>query len=587
MTPTPLPGDELKGRALGGRYRMLRLLGRGGMGAVWVAHDERDGVEVAVKVVKASLVEDEAALARFRREMKVMAGLTHDNIVRGLDAGEDDGVLWLAMELLRGETLRERLDARGRLPWLESLGVVRQIALGLGAAHSAGVVHRDLKPENIMIVSGEDGGVHVKLLDFGVAKASQSESGQSSMTGTGFVVGTPGYVAPEVVLDGKTNDPRTDFYALGVVWYEMVSGQKPFTAKTAFALAMRHAHERPPSFAEIAPFAPVPTPVENVVLRLMGKSPDERPPDAATLLTLVDGLEKGAQAAAAGTPLPDAFDATVTDVRETPNSTAVVPLKLTATPRSDAAAALTPATGLAPAPGSASPSSGIHLFRQLPTPLKVLMVSGAVLLPLFTVGVVAWVVVDRTPPPGDGTGPTPARADVGTDLIVRGSSEDTTVEAGKGPPPQVPSVLPPGTDGSLERRMGRVEKMEPIPEVDGNTRSAEERIPLAPTPPRSNPKTRIADRRDTPPPSRTAPAPVEAQGKAQLGSWSFGAPGRSVTVELDGKKADDPPILRRPIQAGVHALRVFSEPGGVLVLERTFTVTAGENVTITLPQAEP
>ena len=227
MTSTPLPGDELRDRTLGGRYRMVRVLGKGGMGAVWTARDQQAGVDVAVKVVKASLLDDQAALTRFRREMRVMAGLLHDNIVRGLDAGEDAGVLWLAMELLHGQTLRERLDARGRLSWQESLGVVRQIASGLGAAHAAGVVHRDLKPENVMIVSSDDGAMHVKLLDFGVAKATMAGGAESSMTGTGFIVGTPGYVAPEVVLEGKTNDPRTDFYALGVILYEMGTGQNP------------------------------------------------------------------------------------------------------------------------------------------------------------------------------------------------------------------------------------------------------------------------------------------------------------------------------------------------------------------------
>ena len=576
---------------------MVRVLGRGGMGAVWLARDQRAEVEVAIKVVKASLVEDEAALTRFRREMKVMAGLSHDNIVRGLDAGEDSGVLWLAMELLHGETLRERLDARGRLPWQESLAVVRQISRGLGAAHRAGIVHRDLKPENIMLVPGApdrggDGDVLVKLLDFGVAKASQVEGGQSSMTGTGFIVGTPGYVAPEVVLEGKTNDPRTDFYALGVVWFEMVTGQKPFSAKTAFALAMRHAHERPPSFAEIAPFAPVPTPVENVVQRLMAKSPEERPPDADTLEMLVDGLEKGALAAAAGTPLPEAFEATLTDVRDAPNGTAIVPLKLTPTPRPSAPASLTPATGLAPTPGAASPSSGIHLFRQLPVGLKVLMLSGAVLLPLTMLGGVAWIAADRDG--ADETGGRPGPSGPSTAERLRGPPALAASDFGESGAIHGRASPPPTQEGKKIEDAGARLAGGLVPEVkeaDGDAPAKANEAANARTQPQTGSTERPAknpmtDRR-TKNVAQTRPVEVAPPPFQGLGTWSLRVGRGKVRLELDGAHFDDPPILKRPIAAGEHQVRVLDALTGEVLLQRTFTVRAGELSTLSLLEAQP
>ncbi|MBI1944791.1 MAG: protein kinase [Deltaproteobacteria bacterium] len=567
MTSTPLPGDELHDRVLGGRYRMARLLGKGGMGAVWVAKDEQGDTDVAVKVVKASLLDDQAALSRFRRETRVMAGLAHDNIVRGLGAGEDEGVLWLAMELVHGQTLRERLDARGRLSWQESLTVVRQIANGLGAAHAAGVVHRDLKPENVMIVPEDDGSMHVKLLDFGVAKATLADGVESSMTGTGFIVGTPGYVAPEVVLEGKTNDPRTDFYALGVIWYEMVTGQKPFTAKTAFALAMRHAHERPPTFAEIAPFAPVPTPVESIVGRLMAKSPEERPPDTASLLLLVDGLERGAAAAAAGTPLPNAFDATVTDVRETPNGTAVVPIKLTPTPRPGEPAA-TPATGMGPSSSERSPSD-LHLFRQLPARMKVVLVAGAVLLPLTALGVIAAVV--RGPPgdvrPGDdrrGGAGTIGDAVAAAPPLVAGDAVAATV-------PGATEIVRSGEGITEAARHGQAPlEVDAPPTPLAKTPMADQRAP-ANRKPRSGTPTTPGPSAGRDPPATPPSAPVVSYGR-----WSLSAQGYKVKVLIDGQSLGDPPISNQLLPVGDHVLVLQDADTKAVLLTRTITIKTDE-----------
>lgn len=171
---------------------------------------------VAVKVIRAMLADDPQAALRFKREIRPATEIVHANVVRALDSGDDDGFLWFAMELLQGDTLRARLDSRGRMSWQETLPLVDDMVSALAAAHQLGVIHRDLKPEKIMLISDE-GRLKAKLIDFGVAKQTHAAAvGDSHMTGTGLIVGTPGYVAPETVLEGTTDDPRSDFYALGV-----------------------------------------------------------------------------------------------------------------------------------------------------------------------------------------------------------------------------------------------------------------------------------------------------------------------------------------------------------------------------------
>ncbi len=370
-----MDGDALIGRLLGGRFRVTRALSRGGMGAVYEASDDSEGGRlVAIKVVKRALADDDEAIARFKRETRLLREVKHDNVVSAIDAGDDDGMLWIAMELVSGISLRERLDGRGRWPWMETLPVVRQVALALAAVHDKNVIHRDLKPENIMLTDG-DGEPRVKLVDFGVAKQHRAESdGATHMTGTGLIVGTPGYVAPELVIDGVTDDPRSDLYALGVTWFEMVTGAKPFSAKTPVALAMRHAHDTPPTPSSLLPFAPVPAPVEALIMRLMEKTPQARPDSAALLAQLVDQLADAA--VAANTPMPSAStltslgadQKTMTGASDV-GSTGVMPFSTPqrpapSTPTTSTApstlGAATPMTAVAmPAAGSATPMTAL------------------------------------------------------------------------------------------------------------------------------------------------------------------------------------------------------------------------------------
>jgi len=384
--------DGLIGGTLGGRFRVVRALKRGGMGAVYLARDTVDDVDVAVKVVRRTLADDPEAIARFKREIRLMAEVQDPHIVRAVDAGDDAGVLWIAMELIAGQSLRERLDGRGRWPWADTLPVVRQIAQALGAAHARGVIHRDLKPENVMLVDGA-AGPWVKLLDFGVARQNRSsDAAATHMTGTGLLVGTPGYVAPEVVLEGTVDDPRSDFYALGVTWFELLTGQKPFSAKTPMALALRHAHELPPTPSSLLPFAPVPGPVEALVMRLLAKSPTERPTDTSDLIAAIDALQSAAEQA--NTPLSTSAstatslspgESTVTSLGD---GTGVVPFVGTPRPAVPVATPLattppttsTAMTGLAhaPAPPPSPPRSRFVVAAAAGTVALLLLVGLAV-----------------------------------------------------------------------------------------------------------------------------------------------------------------------------------------------------------------
>jgi serine/threonine-protein kinase len=263
------------------------------MGAVYLAEDlstaaDADGLRtrVAIKVIKSALVDDPDVVKRFEREAVAVGKLQHPHIVGFRGTGHDAGIHWLAMEYLAGLTLRERI-ARGAIAWRESLEIIAQITDGLAAAHCAGVVHRDLKPDNVMLVgSGAD--VVVKLLDFGIAKQVNADA--MTMTGTGLIVGTPGFIAPEVIVHGFTDDPRSDLYALGVMWFEMVTATRPFEASTPFALAIKHVQDAPPRPNDVRPFSPIPSPVEAAILRLMEKDPERRPQSAMALAGVIAHL---------------------------------------------------------------------------------------------------------------------------------------------------------------------------------------------------------------------------------------------------------------------------------------------------------
>ncbi len=278
----PAQGPEEIGRL--GPYRVLRVLGGGGMGIVFEAEDPQLRRRVALKALKPALAAHESARQRFLREARAAAAIEHDHVVTIHQVGEERGVPFLAMALLRGETLEERLDREGTLPTAEVLRVGREIAEGLAAAHERGLVHRDVKPSNVWLEAPRG---RVKLVDFGLARAV---SGEGHLTQTGFIVGTPQYMAPEQGR-GEAVDGRSDLFSLGCVLYRLCTGRPPFQAPDAMStlLAVATEHPRPPR--ELNP--DVPPALNNLVLRLLAKNVPDRPSSARAVVQAIEAIEHG------------------------------------------------------------------------------------------------------------------------------------------------------------------------------------------------------------------------------------------------------------------------------------------------------
>ncbi len=258
-------------------YEVRSLLDRGGMGEVYLAEDPRLGRLVAIKLLARHLVRDETAKARFLREARAASRLDHPNIGTVHDIGEQDGELFMVMALYEGETLKKRLE-RGALPVDEALGILRQVAQGLEAAHRAGIVHRDIKPANILMTSTGT----AKILDFGLAKLF-SDSQSQTMTQAGQVMGTPLYMSPEQ-LNGESVDWRSDLWSLGALAYELLSGASPFQTDSSQATVSRILHDEPPSFAVPG----LPDWLAALVSELLRKNPGLRPQSASELLKRLD-----------------------------------------------------------------------------------------------------------------------------------------------------------------------------------------------------------------------------------------------------------------------------------------------------------
>jgi serine/threonine-protein kinase len=254
-----------------GDYLLLDPLGKGGMATVFLA--ERNAEHVALKRPLAAFLEDPEFLERFLREAEIGRTLHHPNIIRIFERGHVQGVPYFTMELVKGETLQVHIRRLGALPAKAATKIIAQVAEALDYAHLKGVVHRDLKPSNIMIL--EDG--TVKVMDYGIARARRFEG----LTVTGAFLGTPDYVAPETA-EGKGADARSDLYSLGIVFYEILTGKKPFVGDTPFATLRKHVSEAPTPPSVVAPG--VPRQLETIVLRLLQKDPGQRYPGAEELL---------------------------------------------------------------------------------------------------------------------------------------------------------------------------------------------------------------------------------------------------------------------------------------------------------------
>ncbi|MEU4829875.1 serine/threonine-protein kinase [Streptosporangium sp. NPDC023615] len=261
---------------LGGRYRPLGRIASGGMGEVWRAEDELLGREVAVKLLRAHVAEDPEFRRRFRSEARIAAGLSDPGVAQVFDYGEAEGVAYLVMELVPGQSLAGILKRDGRLTPEITLDVVHQTARALHAAHSGGIIHRDIKPGNILVT---ETGV-IKITDFGIARVLEA----APVTQTGMLLGTVQYVSPEQV-SGDPLTPATDIYSLGVVAYECLAGRAPFVAETQVAVALMHIGEPPPPLPD-----DVPTMVRDLVMACLSKDPARRPAGARELSERADVL---------------------------------------------------------------------------------------------------------------------------------------------------------------------------------------------------------------------------------------------------------------------------------------------------------
>ena len=267
------PADALLGQALGS-FRVISLLGEGGMGRVYLAEHVLIGRRAAIKVLAAEIANNEDFVSRFFTEARAVNDIRHPNIVEITDFGTFGKLPYIVMELLEGETLEDRLAHVHMLDVPSAVRVVAQIAAAVGAGHDHGMVHRDLKPANIFLCNHPDYPDYVKVLDFGIAKLMAHDRNVQHHTEMGALMGTPAYMSPEQCLGDTHLDHRSDIYSLGVVLYQMVTGRLPFTAETAGRLIMSHVQETPPPPQTINPSISAATSAS--ILRAMAKKPDQR-----------------------------------------------------------------------------------------------------------------------------------------------------------------------------------------------------------------------------------------------------------------------------------------------------------------------
>lgn len=270
MAPTSLEGQTL------GKYRVLEQLGRGGMAQVYRAYHPQLDRFVAIKVLRSDLVEEAEFLARFRREARAVAGLRHPNIVNVFDFDVQDEWFFMVMELLEGDTLKIYLNSyrtRGQhIPLGDIVRILLDVLEGLGYAHHAGIIHRDIKPANILLTRRGQ----AVVTDFGIAQIV----GGTQYTVSGALMGTLNYMAPEQGLEGR-GDNRSDLYSLGIVFYEMLTGQTPFDADTPLAILLKHLNDPLPLPRQLEPS--IPEPFERVVLKVLSKQPGDRYQSAAEM----------------------------------------------------------------------------------------------------------------------------------------------------------------------------------------------------------------------------------------------------------------------------------------------------------------
>src|SRR2546423_5703281 len=270
------------GELIASRYELEQLVGKGGMSSVYRAHDRLLERTVAIKLLHEHYSRDEDYVERFRREARSAAKLSHPNIVTVIDRGEADGRQFIVFEYIDGQNLKQLLESKGRLPVRTALELAIEIGSALAFAHDSGLVHRDVKPQNVLLGNGD-----VKVTDFGIARSGDVKQG---LTQTGTVLGTSDYIAPEQA-SGQPVSVLSDVYSLGVVLYELLAGEPPYSGESFLAVAMRHVNDPVPSIAELRP--DVPLRLDAAIRKAMAKAPGDRFGSMADFVTELEAVLDG------------------------------------------------------------------------------------------------------------------------------------------------------------------------------------------------------------------------------------------------------------------------------------------------------
>ena len=302
------PQNDLVGQVIADRYHVVKKLGAGGMGQVYLAEHVKMGRRSAIKVMNPSMVHDPDAVARFNREASNASRITHPNVCAIYDFGETaDGVIYLAMEFIEGESLTALIERDGALVVPRAADIFLQVAEALQAAHDLGIAHRDLKPDNIMLVRGRDGRDVVKVVDFGIAKAISGDEAGQKVTKTGLVVGTPEFMSPEQ-LSGDKVDGRSDLYSLALVLYQMLTGKLPFQAESAQEIMVKRLTDEPAPLTVTRPDLTFPNGLQQTFDTALARMPAERYQQVSKYATDVAAVTGRARGAAAPTPATRSVD---------------------------------------------------------------------------------------------------------------------------------------------------------------------------------------------------------------------------------------------------------------------------------------